>query len=101
VRIRFSRTGGVGGTRLSLELDTAKLPEAERRRLEALVRSARRVGAEARRGSPPRGADRFVYRIRLEDGEPLDIETDEEQASREVLKLVETLVKLARRTRRP
>jgi emfourin len=101
VKIHFSRSGGVAGTRLNLEIETETLRPKDAKRLHELVGAASLLDRPPARRTPPSGADRFVYRISVEDrGRKSELETDEACVSEVLRPLLDHLVELARRARR-
>ena len=94
MRIQFERTGGVGGIRLTAEVDTDQLqvtygasraqralsPE-EARDVETLVESSGFFALPARTSSATQGADRFQYTITVESaGKRHSVQTTDEAA---------------------
>jgi Emfourin len=101
VKINFSRSGGVAGTRLNLEIETETLRPKDAKRLHELVDAASLIDQPPPRSAPPRGADRFVYRLSVEDrGRKSELETDESSVSEVLRPLLDHLVELARSARR-
>ena len=105
MRVHFERTGGVGGLRLTAEIDTDQLqvtygatrvqraltPE-EARYLERLVESSDFFALPARASSATRSADRFQYRITVENaGKRHSVETTDEAASATLKALIDCL----------
>jgi hypothetical protein len=64
MRISYREAGGVAGLARGVEIDTARLPPAEARRVEALVAQAG-LTTEARRG-PQDARDLLGYEIVIE-----------------------------------
>jgi hypothetical protein len=94
MRVYFERSGGVGGMRLTAELDTEQLqatygatrvqralsPE-EARHLERLVESSDFLALPVGTSSATRGADRFQYVITVESaGKRHSVQTTDEAA---------------------
>lgn len=69
LRIAFARSGGFAGIVLETTVDTAALPPAEARELEALVRQADFFALPERPDGAPGGADRFQYDLTIARGE--------------------------------
>ena len=68
MKIAVSRSGGVGGLRLSRSVDTAQLQPDDAKALEELVASARFFELpEVLRGPSPR-PDRYEYRLEVDEG---------------------------------
>lgn len=64
MKLSFVRTGGFGGIRLALDLDTAELPAEEAARLLKLIEQ---VGGQLRDAPRSRPApDRFQYELTFE-----------------------------------
>ena len=64
MKIRFVRSGGFAGLRLTLDLDTAELPASDAARLTELVEVAR--GTLTNAPHSRRGADQFEYELTIE-----------------------------------
>lgn len=67
VRAELERTGGFAGLTVRRGLDTAQLPDDQADQLRSLVTAAEAVSGTSAAG-PPRGADRFTYRLQLRRG---------------------------------
>lgn len=106
MRVRFAIEGGLAhfpGLAEPVEIDLARLPEAEARALQALLeRAAALVPAPtARAERRERGADRRAYRITIERPEgPCTLQLQEPFTDPELGRLVRTLERLAIRLRR-
>jgi hypothetical protein len=68
MRVRFERSGGFAGARLACDVDDASLSAEERGALRDLVAGAEFFSLPARVGTAASGADRFSYRVAVEDG---------------------------------
>jgi hypothetical protein len=66
--IHLVRTGGFGGMRREVRIDTGSLPSVEGEGLERLVGDAGFFSLPEKFPAPPRGADYFTYSITVEDG---------------------------------
>ncbi|MGB3941293.1 MAG: protealysin inhibitor emfourin [Candidatus Manganitrophaceae bacterium] len=68
MKIDFTRSGGFAGVRLSAAIDTEGLSAEERERLCGLVDAADfdRLPSSLKSTAP--GADRFQYRLKIEEG---------------------------------
>ena len=66
--IHLVRTGGFGGMRREVRIETQSLPAAEREPLEGLVRGAGFFSLPEKFPKPGRGADFFLYSVTVEDG---------------------------------
>jgi hypothetical protein len=85
---------------LNLEIETETLRPKDAKRLHELVGAASLLD-QPPRSAPPRGADRFVYRLSVEDrGRKSELETDESSVSEVLRPLLDHLVELARSARR-
>lgn len=102
MKLRLTRSGGIAGVRLAAEVDTDALGAADADELRRLLRDARLFERQARpAGAAAVGADRFVYRIAVEEGgRRRDVEIDEQSLPGEARPLIERLLALARRGRR-
>lgn len=66
--IHLVRTGGFGGLRRELRVETEALPSAEREPLEVLVGEADFFALPGKFPRPRKGADYFLYSVTVEDG---------------------------------
>jgi hypothetical protein len=97
MRVRFERSGGFAGTKLACDVDDACLTPAERQELCDLVGQADFFALPASLGGEARGADRFTYRVSVEDGARSRTVTAREEALPEgLVDLVEWLAERAR-----
>ncbi len=102
MQIAFERTGGVAGTRLSLNLPEGALRGPEAEKLEALVQQSRFF--ELRSSLPPRqpAIDRFHYRVTIREGaQQHTVEATEPDVPPALQRLLHALVQLARRRAPP
>lgn len=98
MKIHFTRTGGVAGTKLDLEINTEKLPPGEARRLENLVSAASIFGRPPIPASAPSSPDRFTYRLSVEDGaRKSEVEVGESSLPKDFEPLLDHLVEQARK----
>ena len=67
--IRLVRTGGFGGMRREVRIETETLSREEREPLERLVRDSGFFDLPATFPRPAKGADYFLYAITVEDGD--------------------------------
>jgi len=67
--IHLVRTGGFGGMRREVRIETGSLPSREREPLERLVGEAEFFSLPGKFPRPRRGADYFLYSLTVEDGE--------------------------------
>ncbi|MEJ5239635.1 MAG: protealysin inhibitor emfourin [Anaerolineales bacterium] len=100
LKIKFERSGGFTGIPLRFALDGKDLPHEEQTRLLEMLHQAG-IFERSRLGTRTRsGADRFVYRITVEDGDAeRTLEFCESEMPAEVRPLVDYLNLLARRAR--
>ena len=68
MQIRFVRSGGFAGMRMTGIVDTGTLPAAEAGKVEALVAAAAFFSLPATFPAPKSGADYFTYAITVTDG---------------------------------
>jgi len=69
MKIHLVRTGGFGGIRREVRIETRSLPTADREPLERLVGAAGFFTLPGSYPRPARGADFFTYSVTIEDGE--------------------------------
>jgi hypothetical protein len=67
MRIRFERRGGLSGTRLACDVACDALPPEQRSVAEQLVHDSGFFGLPARIEDDAAGADRFDYRIDVDN----------------------------------
>lgn len=65
-RVRIERRGGLAGLAVSAEHDVAALSAAQQQALGRVIEAAASERPARSRGAPP-GADRFSYRLHVED----------------------------------
>lgn len=66
--IHLVRTGGFGGIRREVRIETRSLPGKERESLEGLVRDSGFFALPEKFPRPARGADYFTYTVTVDDG---------------------------------
>jgi hypothetical protein len=95
LRIHVVQSGGIAGLRREHDLDTERLPAAERDLLTSLVQSAAFFGlAEQRSSQLP---DMIQYKVRIEeDGREHEVMFDDACGEPPLLELVERVAELAR-----
>jgi hypothetical protein len=97
MKVNFERTGGFAGMRMAFTLDSESLAPEERNRLEQNLASAGFFNLPAKMTSPQGGADRFHYRIQIEEpGRKHSVEFGETAAPDELQPLIQQLTLLAR-----
>lgn len=95
--VQFTRTGGIAGITLMVTLDSRQLPQAEADRLCRLVASAAFFEQPESLKSAAPGADRFQYRVTVEEGDRKKrVETDESSCPGTFRPLLDYLVHSAR-----
>ena len=100
-RIRFVRSGGVTGTRLSVDLDAAELPEDDVTELERVAREGTDAVPSGSDRERPGGADRFQFDIEVTRGdERLRLTLGEDQVPETLQAAIKRLTDLARSSRR-
>ena len=67
MRIFVERTGGFAGIKLRGSLDSATLPQSQARRLEQLLKESDFFNLPPVLASDEPGADRFSYRVTVEN----------------------------------
>jgi len=98
MRISFERTGGFAGIRLTTIVDPATLPIEEANHLRQLVEAADFFHLPATIISPTPQADRFQYRLTVEEkGRQHTVKVSEQAAPDALKPLIEWLVDAARR----
>ena|SRR5882762_990603 len=98
MRIEFRRSGGFAGLGVRLDLESAELPAAERKALEALVARARFFELPARSSRPQ--PDAFQYDLCIEDAGRRNAVCLHDPVEPETLRsLLERLTALARAAR--
>ena len=66
--IHLVRSGGFGGMRREVRIETQSLPGVEREPLEGLVRDSGFFALPGKFPRPGKGADYFTYSITVDDG---------------------------------
>ena len=100
IRIHFERSGGIGGMLVTVDLDTADLPDETKGEILNLVERAGLFELPAAIGGSGGGADRFHYTLNVEDGERRRIVTVEEtDVPESLMPLLRLLTRLARSAR--
>ena len=98
MRIRFERTGGFDGLRLSGEVDSEKLSAAQAKELKRLVEGARPFDQPRTASRSPQVPDQFQYELTIEDGDRTHtIQTGDAEASDELRELIDWLAETARK----
>ncbi len=101
MKVEFVRTGGVAGVRLTATLDTEMLPPEETDRLRRLIAAASFFEQPTSRQSPIREADRFQYRVTVEDGDRVKkVEMNESSVPEACRPLLDYLIDSARTARK-
>lgn len=99
MRIRFERTGGFAGLRLSGEVDSEKLSAAQAKEFKRLVEGAR-LFDQPHTPSPTQQQvpDQFQYDLTIEDGSRTHtIQTTDVGASDELRALIDWMADTARK----
>ena len=68
MKVTLVQSGGFAGLRVGKIADTGTLPAGDAEHLKDLVEAAGFFDLAERIGPPPKHADRFQYRIAVEDG---------------------------------
>ena len=68
MNIHLIRTGGFGGMRREIRIETGALSREEREPLEGLVRDSGFFALPEKLPRPGKGADYFTYSITVDDG---------------------------------
>jgi hypothetical protein len=99
MRIVCERSGGFAGLTTRAEVDTAHLSPADSRKLKQLVEESRLLDQPAQAaGAMP---DQYQYDVTIEDeGRTHSIQTNDAAASEETIKLVEWVIKTARKAQK-
>ena len=101
MRVEFCRTGGVAGTRLTVTLDTERLPPQEAARLRRLISAASFFDQPTSLKSSTSGADRFQYQVTVEEGDRIKkVDIDESCVPRTFQPLIEYLLDSCRARRK-
>jgi len=100
VKISLERSGGFTGISSKVTLDTQELDPAERAELETLVNKSGFFQMPEKIDSPGLGADRFAYRLTVEDaGRSHTVEAVEGSIPEALQPLIVRLNQLGRRSR--
>lgn len=98
--IRMERSGGFTGIPLRTVIDTGQLSAEEGRTLQDLVDSAGFFDLPASLPSPRKGADRFNFRLTVEEpGRSHTVEFGDAAASEPLQALIQQVTLLARTNR--
>lgn len=98
MKIRFERTGGFVGMRMTAILDTDSMPPDEARNLHEVVNSAGFFELPEFSPAPKRGADYFQYKLTVEtEGRQHTIEMSDESVPGALRPLLELLMDAARK----
>lgn len=96
-RVDFERTGGFAGLRLSVTVDSQTLPAEEAFHLEENLANAQFFDLPAKMISSQGGADRYQYRITVQEQERIHtVELSESAVSEACQSLIRQLTLLAR-----
>ncbi len=94
VRVYFERTGGITGRKIEVFVDSDSLPHTQAKRLEALLAKSRFFDLPVELRSSPEGADRFLYRVRVEaDSRSHTVEAGEAAVPANMRPLLDWLVR--------
>jgi hypothetical protein len=97
MKVGFERTGGFAGMRMAVSLDTDSLNPEQKSQFEQNIALARFFELPTKLVSPQGGADRFQYRIDIEEPERKhSVEFGEASAPDELQPLIQQLTMLAR-----
>lgn len=95
MRIHVVQSGGIAGLRSEFELDTDRLPDGVRQRLNQLVQGVSFFALEPKLSS--RMPDMIQYRVRIEEGERAhEVAFDDGCDEPPLIELVERVSELAR-----
>ena len=101
MKVEFLRTGGVAGIRLTATLDTEMLPPGEAERLRHIIAAASFFDLPTSRQPPIQEADRFQYRVTVEDGDRIKkVEMNESSVPEACRPLLDYLIDSARTARK-
>jgi hypothetical protein len=102
VRIRFERSGGLAGITVALSIDLDEIPKEMGSALREYLQSASPSEGEAGSPGPSFAADRFVYRITVEE-QPRhrSVRIDEDRVPPGLQPLLDWLLARARKRRNP
>ena len=100
MKIQLERTGGFAGIPLKASVDTDGLDDQSKRTLQSLVESSGFFALPSRLASPSPGADRFQFKVTIQDGNRSHtVDADEGALPPEVQSLFQYLTRLARTAR--
>ncbi len=100
MKIQFERTGGFAGIPLRTSIDTDSLDEQSQQTVQNLVESSGFFALPSRLASPTPGADRFQFKVTIQDGNRSHtVEADEGALTPEVQALFQYITRLARTAR--
>jgi hypothetical protein len=98
MRIFFERTGGFASIKLQRTLDSSELAAGEAKRLDSLLKKSRFFELPARLESASPGADRFHYKLTVEDDQGVrTVEASDASVPVELRPLIDWLTSLSRR----
>lgn len=97
MKIDFTRTGGVGGIRLTTTVDTEALPSDEGEAFKKLVAAAALFDQPEKLKSAGPAVDRFQYQLTAEEGaRKKKVEMDESAVPGSVQPLIDFLIERTR-----
>ena len=100
MRVEFERTGGVAGIPLTWSPAPDTLPHTDASQLTRLVEASRFFDLAHDTSGAPAGADRFTYRITIDDGRRSHtVHVGESTAPESLRPLIHWLTDAARRAR--
>lgn len=100
MRIHFERTGGFAGMLMTTTVDTDSLSSEVARELRDMVHAAAFFDLSAAYTTTAPGADRFQYKLTVEDeGQRHTVEVSEAAAPEALRPLLQRLTAMARATR--
>jgi hypothetical protein len=94
MKVEFERSGGFGGLNMSKSIDSGDLRPEDSKKLEDLIKNSNFFSLPEEISSPRIGADRFQYRITVEDensGEKHTVDVDEAAVPPTVKPLIQWL----------
>jgi hypothetical protein len=96
MRVRLERTGGFANIRRTFTADAATLAPERAEELRRLVEAAALDRVTSRPSAPPRGADRFVYTVTVEqEGTERAVTVGEDAAPAALQQLIDWVQRLA------
>jgi emfourin len=100
VRVEFERTGGIAGVPLTWSPAPDALPRADASQLTRLIDACRFFDLAHDASGAPAGADRFTYKITIDDGHRSHtVHVGESTAPQSLRPLIQWLTDAARRAR--